>query len=272
MASFTFYKYHGAGNDFILFDDRSGNIHPQFDQPAIASLCHRRFGIGADGMIFLRTHTEHDFEMIYYNADGAPSSMCGNGGRCIVRFAADLGLVKNDCSFMAVDGVHHASLLDNGWVSLGMLPVATVSQDGEARILDTGSPHYVTFSEDPSSVDVVVKGRSIRNSATYCEEGINVNFLARTGPDQLTIATYERGVEDETLACGTGVTAAAIVAATDDEVTVGQAFRYSVRAKGGELAVRGQRSNEGFTDLWLEGPAVQVFRGTIEPTKVEVPK
>lgn len=245
-----------------MFDDRTNELHEQFDQPTIAQWCHRRFGVGADGMMFLRSHPEYDFEMVYYNADGAPSSMCGNGGRCLVRFAADLGVAREEYRFLAVDGPHRARLLPNGWVSLEMLDVTRVDQPAAGVfVLDTGSPHYVTFVEDDTKVDVLVDGRAIRQSPAYQAEGINVNFVSGDVAG-LRIATYERGVEDETLACGTGVTAAAI-AAVIAAGRVDGPFYVPVTAKGGKLAVRGELTNGRFTKLWLEGPAVRVFTGTI---------
>ena len=260
----TFAKYHGAGNDFILIDDRTTDYTATLDQSAIAHLCDRHFGIGADGLMLLNEHPDYDFEMVYYNSDGAPSSMCGNGGRCIVRFAADLGLPGPDYHFLAVDGPHHATLLqEKDWVSLEMNDVSDIERTpGGAFVLDTGSPHYVTYKHDPAKVDVVSTGRGIRNSATYVEKGINVNFVRLEG-DVLHIATYERGVEDETLACGTGVTAAVIVSQLFNELPEGGAFRQAVRAKGGELAVRGVYREGVYTELWLEGPAEFVFRGEV---------
>lgn len=257
-----FFKYHGAGNDFILIDDRTNTIHEQFDQARIAHFCDRHFGIGADGLMFLRSHQDFDFEMIYYNSDGAPSSMCGNGGRCIVRFAADLGIEKANYQFLAVDGPHEAALLENAWVSLGMSPVSEIERRADgAFVLNTGSPHFIALDYDPATVDVVNQGRSIRNSADFKAEGINVNFISRPAKDLLHIATYERGVEDETLACGTGVTAAAITAAELDGCQVGEQFHFRVKAKGGDLAVKGTRTQRGYAELRLNGPATFVFRG-----------
>ncbi|MEL7162339.1 MAG: diaminopimelate epimerase [Bacteroidota bacterium] len=257
----NFHKYHGAGNDFVLLDDRETNWADRLDQPTIAALCARHFGVGADGLMLLREHPEFDFEMVYFNADGAPSSMCGNGGRCIVRFAHDLGLVREEYRFLAVDGPHRARLLPNGDVALEMHDVREIQQPAsDVFVLDTGSPHYVTNAHDPATVDVKTVGRTIRNSTPYRVEGINVNFIRPT-KDGLQIATYERGVEDETLACGTGVTAAAIVAMKMRGIAEGESFRLPVEAKGGALAVTGQLINDTFTDLWLEGPAQFVFRG-----------
>jgi len=199
--------------------------------------------------------------MIYYNSDGAPSSMCGNGGRCIARFAHDLGIVKEEYYFLAVDGPHRARLLDNGWVSLEMLDVNKVAQpNANTFVLDTGSPHYTTFRDDISTIDVFTEGRSLRNSPPYAEKGININFVSED-EDGLSIATYERGVEDETLACGTGVTAAAIAAIKRAGAEDGY-FYVPVKAKGGDLAVKGRLASGRFTELWLEGPAVRVFQGS----------
>jgi len=256
----AFHKYHGAGNDFILLDDREGDLHARFDEKTIASWCNRHFGIGADGLMLLRAHADYDFEMVYYNSDGAATSLCGNGGRCIVQFAHDLGILRDEFTFLAIDGPHRAKVLPDGNVSLEMNDVDTITHpDSEAFVLDTGSPHYVSFVPDTDEVDVVTKGRSIRQSPPYEQEGINVNFVSGD-MDGLQIATYERGVEDETLACGTGVTAAAIAAVHRFNPPAGD-FRISVRAKGGMLAVSGTHKSGAFSNLWLEGPAVRVFGG-----------
>lgn len=261
----TFYKYHGAGNDFILFDDFATGLHERFDPATIARLCDRRFGIGGDGMMFLRPHSEFDFEMVYYNSDGAPSSMCGNGGRCLVRFAADRGYIGNECSFLAVDGPHQAALLPKGWVSLQMSDTKPMvaAEVPDASFVDTGSPHVVQTGYDPTVVDVNVEGRRLRNTPAYRAAGVNINFVKRTADGSISIATYERGVEAETLACGTGVTAAALAAATEDALSVGDSFSYAVRAKGGDLRVRGTVAEAGFCDIWLEGPTAFVFSGVI---------
>lgn len=258
----TFHKYHGAGNDFILLDDRAGNLGPQLDQTAIEALCSRRFGIGADGLMLLQNHPDYDFEMVYFNADGNPSTMCGNGGRCIVRFAHDLGIEREEYHFLAVDGPHRARIQDDGNVALEMNDVTAItSPKTEAFVLDTGSPHYVAFVADSEAVDVVTEGRAVRQSPTYIKDGINVNFVSGS-LSGLEIATYERGVEDETLACGTGVTAAAIAAVQRVKPAPGQ-FEIPVKAKGGLLAVRGHYDGEVFTKLWLIGPAAFVFTGKV---------
>lgn len=256
-----FHKYHGAGNDFILLDDRDNSLREQFDQTKIALWCDRHFGIGADGLMFLRSHPDYDFEMIYYNSDGAPSSMCGNGGRCIVRFAADCGLGRESYSFLAVDGAHRACLLPDGGVSLEMSDVKSIEvrQEKQTYVLDTGSPHYISFVDDTKVIDVVNAGRIVRYNDEFTAKGINVNFVTQQA-DRLDIATYERGVENETLACGTGVTAAAIASVLRAGKRKGT-FNVAVSAKGGDLRVKGELTDNGATALWLEGPAKFVFVG-----------
>ncbi|MBC7915404.1 MAG: diaminopimelate epimerase, partial [Pyrinomonadaceae bacterium] len=207
-----FFKYQGAGNDFIIIDNRDNAFNHR--QPhIIAALCDRRFGIGADGMMFLENKKGYDFEMVYYNADGQPSSMCGNGGRCMVAFAGKLEIISKETNFLAVDGSHYAKISESGdWVSLQMIDVEQITQDGEAYVLNTGSPHYVQSATNLSSKNVFDDGKSIRYNDTYQAEGININFVEDFG-DHYFVRTYERGVEDETYACGTGVTAVALAMA-----------------------------------------------------------
>lgn len=260
----TFHKYEGAGNDFILLDDRSGELLPHLTPDRVARLCDRHFGIGADGLMLLRpAPAPYDFEMVYFNADGSGSTLCGNGGRCIVRFAADLGIERSVYRFLASDGPHEATVTPSGEIALGMQDVEGVRRVGADYEVHTGSPHYLRFVDSLDDIDVVGEGRSVRHSPAYQERGINVNFVRET--DQgLEIATYERGVEDETLACGTGVTAAAIGALSRaDAPQKDGPFRIPVRARGGDLSVTGERSGQRFTKLQLVGPATFVFTGTI---------
>ncbi|PPK84237.1 diaminopimelate epimerase [Neolewinella xylanilytica] len=259
-----FTKYQGAGNDFILCDDRTGELSAQLTRETIERLCNRRFGIGGDGLMLLGQGAEgFDFRMIYYNSDGRESTMCGNGGRCIVRFAHQLKLIGSTCRFVAIDGPHDATILDDGQVALGMNPVSAIQEVGEQDlVLDTGSPHYVRFVPDLREIDVVTTGRAVRRSPAFADQGINVNFV-ESATDGLRIATYERGVEDETLACGTGVTAAAIGHLYRTDPLASGNFRVGVLARGGQLAVTGNRSGGAFTDLRLIGPATFVFSGTI---------
>ena len=258
-----FHKYQGAGNDFILLDDRQGKWLPLLDRHKIARLCDRHFGIGADGLMLLRLAVApYDFEMVYYNSDGRPSSMCGNGGRCIVRFAAELGIERTIYRFLAVDGPHEATLTPAGEVALGMNDVDHYTRHGEDYVLDTGSPHYLRFVSSLDVVDVVREGRAIRQSAPFAAAGINVNFVRETY-DGLELATYERGVENETLACGTGVTAAAIGLLLRSAASEDGPFHIPVRARGGQLYVTGERHGDYFTHLQLVGPAERVFTGYI---------
>ncbi|WP_116127977.1 diaminopimelate epimerase [Lewinella sp. IMCC34183] len=259
----SFYKYHGAGNDFILLDDRDGTLLPALPPPAIARLCDRHFGIGADGLMLLRSAPPpYDFRMEYFNADGSGSTLCGNGGRCIVRFAADRGIERTVYRFLASDGPHEATLTPAGEVALGMNDVHGVEARGEDLVVQTGSPHYLRFVDDLDAVDVVSEGRGIRRSPEFAGAGINVNFVRETG-DGLQIATYERGVEDETLACGTGVTAAAIGTLLRRGAERNGPFLVNVQARGGQLAVSGERHGDHFGDLRLIGPVAFVFSGTI---------
>jgi diaminopimelate epimerase len=266
MHHIPFVKYHGAGNDFILLDQREEQwINPD-DHLLIEALCARHTGIGADGLILLQNHSEFDFEMLYFNADGHLGSMCGNGGRCTVAFARHLKIFSETCTFQAFDGAHEARCQPathpyEDWVELqmGSVAKASVQRDGKAYVLDTGSPHYVTFVDQLADVSVVEEGRSIRNSAIYRETGINVNFVADRG-DWLEVATYERGVENETLSCGTGVTASAIAAYLHRGAKA-QDVQVKIQAKGGNLEVRFHPTADEFAEVWLCGPARRVYAG-----------
>lgn len=254
-----FYKYQGAGNDFILIDNRLASIDHR-NEDLIRRLSHRRFGIGADGVMFLQPKEGYDFEMVYYNADGKPSSMCGNGGRCIVAFARQLGVIQNETTFLAVDGPHYAKISGDGQVSLQMINVDRVGRDGDAYVLNTGSPHYVTCTTGLQAMDVFREGRQIRNNDAYREHGINVNFVEDFG-DHYFVRTFERGVEDETFACGTGVTAVAMAMAYRKGLS-GQ-INTPVSVLGGQLNVRFDFDGTVFSNVFLEGPAVFVFSGEV---------
>lgn len=256
-----FYKYQGAGNDFILIDNRKNAVN-HHDPKLIAQLCDRRFGIGGDGIMFLQERPGYDFEMVYYNADGQPSSMCGNGGRCIVAFAKYLGLIDTETDFLAVDGPHHAKIsADGDWVSLQMIDVNEISRDGEAYVLDTGSPHYIELASDLKNKDVYHDGHAIRNNNTYKSNGINVNFVEPLS-DGYFVRTFERGVEDETYACGTGVTAVALAMAKHNNQT--GSLNTPIKVLGGDLNIRFETDGEHFNHIFLEGPAKLVFEGEVE--------
>lgn len=255
-----FYKYQGTGNDFVLLDNRTGRYN-SLDTKQVKLLCNRRFGIGADGLMLLQSREGYDFEMIYYNSDGNTGSMCGNGGRCMVKFACNLGLHKYTYNFIAVDGEHEAEIDRNNIVRLKMKDVTEVDEQDAHAVLNTGSPHYIKFVNDLSAVDVVQSGRNIRNSRHFVKEGINVNFVEATGEDSIFVRTYERGVEDETLSCGTGVTAAALVSAHNQ-----RGFnRVEVGTPGGALSVEYNKVSEmNYTNIWLCGPAELVYTGKID--------
>ena len=257
----SFYKYQGTGNDFVLIDGRfsEGSTYPR---ETIQRLCDRRFGIGADGVMALQAKEGFDFEMVYYNADGNPGSMCGNGGRCIVAFARHLGIITAETNFLAVDGPHYAKISGSGdWVSLQMINVEQIQTDGGAFVLNTGSPHYVTCVSDLKNKNVYKDGYAIRYNPVYAEKGINVNFVEDMG-NHYFVRTYERGVEDETYACGTGVTAAAMAMAKRKGLS-GQ-INTPVSVLGGQLNVRFDYDGTRFSNVFLEGPATFVFEGRID--------
>ncbi len=257
----SFFKYQGAGNDFIMVDNRDLSFNHQI--PAqIAKICDRRFGIGGDGIMFLEPTEGYDFKMVYYNSDGQPSSMCGNGGRCIVAFAKQLGVINKETTFLAVDGAHYAKISDSGdWVSLQMIDVQKVEKDGTAYVLNTGSPHYVKFDLAVADKNVFEEGKAVRYNDTYKAEGININFVEEK-EDYLLVRTYERGVEDETYACGTGVTAVALAYAKEKNITGN--ITTHIKVLGGELTVRFDYDGKTFTHIFLEGPAKSVFKGDID--------
>lgn len=254
----NFSKYHGTGNDFIIIDNRDGSINLSITQ--IKHLCDRRFGIGADGLMLLNSIADFDFEMKYYNADGAEGSMCGNGGRCITQFANDIGIKKEQYHFTAIDGTHESFFGTNNWIHLKMIDVSKIDKINSAFVLNTGSPHYIIEVININNLNVVKDGQAIRYSEIFREKGINVNFIQQEA-DKIIVRTYERGVEDETYSCGTGVTAAALVFAKKEK-----GFnRIEVETKGGQLAVEFDKKGvQEFTNIWLCGPAAFVYKGSIE--------
>lgn len=258
MEGHTFYKYQGAGNDFVVFDNRNG-LFERDNVDLVRRLCDRRFGVGGDGLMLLQDAADYDFEMVYYNADGHEGSMCGNGGRCIVSFAQALGIIDGKADFLAADGPHYASIHGKpNWISLQMIDVNEIRKDGDAYVLDTGSPHYVKLVDGLDAFPVVEEGRKIRYNNTYRSKGINVNFV-ETDHEGYFVRTYERGVEDETLACGTGATAVALALAWH-EGKEGE-LETPIRVAGGNLTIRFSKKGDAFTGVFLEGPAEFVFEG-----------
>lgn len=251
-----FVKYQGTGNDFVMLDNMDGR-YDDLSLDQIRYLCDRKLGIGADGLIKISCDEKLDFNVEYYNSDGS-QSFCGNGARCSVAFAKELGIVQTDTVFNAIDGIHNASIGVDGRVKLEMLPVTEVDTVDGDFVMDTGSPHYVRFSTAQEVPNIIDFGMEIRYSETYRDEGINVNTVVELGPDTIHVATYERGVEDETLSCGTGVTACALAYMIDHDTE-----EVSVTTKGGKLAVKASKMNGGFDNIWLIGPAKRVFDGII---------
>lgn len=254
-----FYKYHGTGNDFVILDNRDRK-YSALTREQVAFICNRHFGIGADGLMMLQLKEGYDFEMIYFNADGGESSMCGNGGRCLTAFAKELGVIKDQARFIAVDGEHIAIIHYNGIVELKMQNVTQIERYEDHSVLNTGSPHYIKWVNNTDTVNVYDEGRAIRYNEKFGQVGINVNFV-EVQPSIIRVRTYERGVEDETLSCGTGVTASAIAASTDST----EPQTIMVSTPGGTLSVKFKRTGSAnFEDVWLCGPAQFVFRGTIQ--------
>lgn len=253
-----FDKYHGAGNDFLLIDNRKSDY--KFSSGVIKKMCDRHFGIGADGLIEILASNDADFYMRYYNADGNEGTMCGNGGRCAAAFALKNGISSSQMEFKTIDGMHEAKIIKEKpepIIRLSMNDVEQFENRADHYVINTGSPHYVSFNEKPDQEDFVNKARKIRHA--FKPEGTNVNF-AKKVKNQILVRTYERGVEDETLACGTGVTAVALAAAKEDNLKQGA---YEIHARGGVLKVYFEMSGTGFKNIWLEGPAAYVFSGQI---------
>jgi len=254
----TFYKYQGTGNDFIMIDNRIGEF-PKADNKLISFLCDRHLGIGADGLILLENDISTDFKMIYYNSDGNPGSMCGNGGRCIVAYAQFLGIIEQKTEFNAVDGLHHATI-DNGIISLQMQKVTEIMAKPNCLFLNTGSPHHVQMVSNLDTYKVVEEGAKLRYG-NYGEGGSNINFVEQVSHNDFSVRTYERGVENETLSCGTGVTAVALGMHYWGKTNSEEVNIFTI---GGNLSVKFNKGPEGYENIRLEGPAKQVYKGIIE--------
>jgi diaminopimelate epimerase len=258
-----FDKYQGAGNDFVIVDNRNGEFAPTTE--IVEYICDRNFGVGADGLMLLEKDEKYDFYMRYFNSDGKESTMCGNGGRCISVFARSLGLgTEEKVQFNSIDGLHEAYFLEEDGellVKLKMIDVLEYEENESYYFINTGSPHYVAFVEDLENMDVYEEGKAIREDKRFAPGGTNVNFV-ELFDDEIFVRTFERGVEDETLACGTGSTAAAIAASlfleTDQNV-------WDVEVMGGYLQVSFEKCEDGsFKNVWLTGPAEKVFTGAIK--------
>jgi len=256
----AFEKYHGAGNDFIMIEakDLPGEL---FTQNLVKFLCDRHFGIGADGLILLLESKNADFRMKYFNSDGKEGTMCGNGGRCITAFACHKGWIEKKTLFEGIDGKHEALINDDGKVRLRMIDVQDISVLSDGYLIETGSRHFVRFVENIDLIDVYNQGRKIRHQSRFAPEGTNVNFVKIDSPGQISIRTFERGVENETLACGTGAVASAISAYMFEKNDISS---YAVNVKGGMLQVEFSPNNQHlFTKVWLEGPAEFVYKGIV---------
>jgi diaminopimelate epimerase len=255
-----FYKYQGTGNDFVMIDNRSG-FFPKDNVQLVAHLCDRRFGIGADGLILLENDDATDFKMVYYNSDGNTSSMCGNGGRCLVAFAKDLHVINDSCTFIATDGLHHATVANDGIVSLQMIDVTHIKTEADYTFMNTGSPHHVQLVDDLEHYNVKENGAALRYGSLYGAAGSNINFVKKVNATTFSLRTYERGVEDETLACGTGATAVAIAMNATGQTNE---TYINLNVEGGKLAVSFDKMGDLFTNVFLIGPAKFVFKGVIE--------
>ena len=254
----AFNKYQGTGNDFIIIDNRDGSFNPE-DTALINKLCDRRFGIGADGLILISLHKTFDFEMKYFNSDGNEGSMCGNGGRCTAAFAQKIGVAREKQKFYAFDGPHEAQIKE-GIVRLQMSDVTRFTKVKGNYFINTGSPHYVSFVKNVKELDVYNEGKKLRYSDDFKPGGTNVNFVELKN-DGIFVRTYERGVEDETLSCGTGVTASAIASVLSGHFDTNV---INVRTLGGDLSVEFKINKDNVTDIWLSGPATFVFEGKID--------
>lgn len=254
----TFFKYQGTGNDFVMIDNRLSLLSKD-DTKLISFLCHRKFGIGADGLILLENDLAHDFKMVYYNSDGHESSMCGNGGRCLVAFAQHLAIIKNSATFSAIDGLHTATISD-GKVSLQMKEVSDILIKPNAVFLDTGSPHHVQLIDNLLDFEVKTEGAKLRYGL-YGQKGSNINFVSQKDSSKFYVRTYERGVEDETLSCGTGVTAVAIAMHKLGKTT---SKSIQIITLGGELEITFDAENNAYKNVFLTGPANLVFKGEID--------
>ena len=252
-----FYKYHGTGNDFVLIDNRS-LFFDKNNLELISKICSRHTGVGADGLILLENHNQYDFKMIYFNSDGKQTSMCGNGGRCVISFAKKLNIINDNVTFLAIDGLHEG-IINEDIIKIKMIKVSNIDEAHNGCLLDTGSPHFVKFCSSVNNINVFDSGRELRNNKEISEDGVNVNFTEIIDNTSIKVRTYERGVENETLSCGTGVIASVLSAHSKGLV---DSNRIKISTLGGELFVSFDFKNV-YDNIWLEGPAIEVFKGQI---------
>lgn len=250
-----FDKYQGAGNDFIIVNNFDGSINLSCEE--IEAMCDRRFGIGADGLIVVGKDSNYDFTMKFYNSDGNTASMCGNGGRCIAKYAFDNNICGSKLIFSADDGIHEAEILEGGNVKLKMIDVESITKFDDGLWTNTGVPHFVKFTNDIDKVNINVEGRKLADDKRFAPGRTNVNFVDNR--DGFRLATYERGVEGETLACGTGTVASALCI----NATTGAKSPIVLKAKGGILKVYFEKVENNYRNIWLEGPAKFVFKGEL---------
>jgi len=255
-----FNKYQGTGNDFIIIDNRHKSL--TFGKKKIVKLCDRRLGIGSDGLILIENDEKAEFYMDFYNPD-ASQSFCGNGSRCAVAFAIQMGWVGENCEFRAIDGFHKAKRNGES-IHISLADVIAYEKRGEDYIINTGSPHYIRMVENANDIMIIKEARDIRYNESFRKDGINVNFVETISFKKespcIKMRTYERGVEDETLSCGTGVTAAAIAMSIEQDWNES----VNVSTKGGELQVTFEKEKDHFSNIWLSGPAIKVFDGSID--------
>jgi diaminopimelate epimerase len=257
VSTIHFHKYQATGNDFVIIDNRETKL--SFTNEQIARICHPKFGVGADGLMLIENHPSLNFHLEYFNSDGS-KSLCGNGCRAAVQFASQLGLVNGKASFTAFDGAHAAEILPSGNVRVKMGDVKEVKRIGEDFYIHTGSPHFIRFVTEIENYPVFEEGKEIRYSADYKPGGTNVNFVEIQEDNTIFVRTYERGVENETLSCGTGVTAAALAASLRGYVSP-----VKIKSLGGDLSVEFKTSQSGtFQEIYLVGPAKMVFKGQLE--------
>jgi diaminopimelate epimerase len=252
-----FYKYHGTGNDFVLIDNRS-LFFDKNNIELISKICSRHTGVGADGLILLENDNHYDFKMIYFNSDGKKTSMCGNGGRCVISFAKKLNIIDDNVTFLAIDGLHEG-IINDDIIKIKMIKVSNIDEVHNGCLLDTGSPHFVKFCTSVNNINVFQSGRELRNNKEISEDGVNINFTEVIDNSSIKVRTYERGVENETLSCGTGVIASALSAHSKGLV---DSNRIKISTLGGELFVSFDFKNV-YDNIWLEGPAIEVFKGQI---------